>query len=96
MRPAFSNGTEFMFFEDYNCSKCVKASRYNEKKDTYTKFRCKAQEEIIKAAISDGMVSDRVAKVTYDFTMHGTRCPYLKTKRKRYERKVNNQMDLEL
>lgn len=94
MRPAFSNGTEFMQFEDHNCSQCVKASRYNEKKDTYTQFRCKVQEEIIKAAVSDGMVSDRVADITHDFTMHGTRCPYLKTERKKYVKHDKNQLEL--
>ena len=94
IRPAFSNGTEFIFFEDYNCSKCVKASRYNENKDEYTKFRCKVQEEIIKAAISDGMVSNRVADITHDFTLHGRNCKYLKTERKKYVKQNKNQLEL--
>ena len=94
MMQAFSNGTEFMIFEDHNCSRCVKASKYNEKKDEYTKFRCKVQEEIIKAAISDGMVSDRVADITHDFTLHGRKCKYLKTERKKYVKQNKNQLEL--
>jgi hypothetical protein len=34
--------------------------------------------------------------VCYDFVMHGKLCPYMKTERKRYQKKDKNQTTLEL
>ena len=96
MRTAFSNGTEFMQFDDCNCSRCVKAAKYNPSVGKWTVSRCKAEEEIALAAVTDGMVSDRVAGLTNNFTIHGIICPHLKTKRKRYAKKIDNQTELEL
>lgn len=47
--PVYSNGTEFDMWVSRNCDRCVKASRYNENTDTYTKFRCAVNREIIMA-----------------------------------------------
>lgn len=80
--PIFSNGTEFEMWEHYNCDKCVKASRYNPKKDEYTKFRCKVQEEIIMAYLDDGRASQR----TYDICQNSV-CKYLQAERKKYSKK---------
>lgn len=65
--PVFSNGTEFELWMADNCDRCVKASRYNEKTDTYTKFRCVVQREIIAAYLDDGRASQR----TYDICQNG-------------------------
>lgn len=95
MKPAFANGTEFMQFDDHNCSRCIKAAKYHPSVGKWTLSRCKAEEEIARAAVTDGMVSDRVASITNNFTIRGITCPYLKTKHKRYDRKINNQTELE-
>ena len=82
-RPAFSNGTEFMLFNEHNCDRCTKASHYNEKTDSYTKYRCAIQRELDTAYVSDGLASQRTASVTDNFTLHNIACPFLKTSRPR-------------
>ena len=44
--PPFANGTEYMIWEEHNCDRCIKSSRYNEKKQDYTKIRCAIQRDI--------------------------------------------------
>lgn len=77
--PVFSSGTEFECWVERNCDRCLKASRYNEKTDTYTKFRCAVQREIIAAFFDDGRASQR----TYDICQNAD-CPNIQTERKRY------------
>ena len=77
--PLFSNGTEFTLWLANNCDLCVKASRYNEKTDTYTKYRCAIQRDIDLAYINDGMGSKR----THDAIRLNPRCPYFKDKQDR-------------
>jgi hypothetical protein len=72
----FSNGTEFMVWQTRNCERCVKAVWYNEKKGMQPKYRCKIQNEIELAAVTDGTGSKRAANAT-----HKAVCPYLKTQR---------------
>jgi hypothetical protein len=45
-KPLFSNGTEFTLWQYRNCDNCVKQSRYNEKNDTYSQFRCTIDRDI--------------------------------------------------
>lgn len=89
--PVFSNGTEFECWMDRNCDRCVKASRYNEKTDTYTKFRCAVNREIIMAYMDDGRASQR----TYDICQNAD-CPNIQTERKVYAKrpKFDNQPKL--
>lgn len=96
MKPAFNNGIEFMQFDDHNCSLCIKAAKYHPSVGKWTLSRCKAEEEIARAAVTDGMVSDRVASITNNFTDRGILCPYIKTKYKKYAKKIDNQTELEL
>ena len=56
----------------------MKASRYNEKTDTYTKYRCAIQRDIDIAYINDGMGSERVHDA-----VRLARCPYFKGKQDR-------------
>lgn len=77
--PAFSNGTEFMWWQGNNCDRCIKASRYNVKTDEYTKYRCQVQCDIEMASVQDGLVTKRV----YDIVSQPI-CKYLQTERKRY------------
>lgn len=78
----FSNGTEFDIWQSRNCEQCVKGVFYNEKKDTYPKYRCAVQKHIEEAFIGDG----RGDKRTYD-ACRSSECPYKKTERKVYPRK---------
>lgn len=83
---AFSNGSEFMDWMALNCDNCVKASRYNEKTDTYTKFRCKINEEIIAQCCNSGPISQR----TYDTCQKWDGCPYKQTKWKSYKKRTTD------
>lgn len=78
----FSNGTDHALWEDHNCENCIKGSHYNEKTDTYTKYRCAIQKEIHEAFWGDGMGSKRA----YDCT-HKWDCSLKKTERKQYPKK---------
>lgn len=82
---AFSNGSEFMDWMALNCDNCVKASRYNEKTDTYTKFRCKINEEIIAQYCNSGPISQR----TYDTCQEWDGCPYKQTKWKKEKKTID-------
>jgi len=79
--PLFSNGTEFIMWQSRNCEKCVKAVFYNEKTDTYPKYRCAIQKHIEEACVGDGMGSKRV----YD-SCRSSVCPYRKSERKKAKR----------
>lgn len=80
--PVFSNGTEFELWMADNCDRCVKASRYNEKADTYTKFRCAVNREIIMAYMDD----DRASQRSYDICQNAV-CPNIQTERKVYAKR---------
>lgn len=89
--PVFSNGTEFDCWMARNCDRCVKATRYNKNTDTYTKFRCAVNREIIMAYLDDGRTSQR----TYDICQNAD-CPNIQTERKVYAKrpKTDNQPKL--
>lgn len=70
----FSNGTEFELWTEHNCDKCVKASHYNEKTDTYPKYRCAIQKHIDMAFIGDGKGSKRDYEACRSYD-----CPYKRT-----------------
>lgn len=95
-RMAFSNGTEYMWFEDMNCNKCVKSSRYNEDKESFTNYRCAIQRDIQMQYVLDCEISERTYNICLKFIIEGVKCPYIKTKRKKYnKRKVEpNQLRL--
>lgn len=73
-KPCFSNGSECSGWMDRNCDNCVKGSRYNAKKDTYTKIRCTIQEDIFTQYLGYG--SDAIRQKSYDATLH-VDCPYI-------------------
>lgn len=89
--PVFSNGTEFELWMADNCDRCVKASRYKEKTDAYTKFRCAVNREIIAAYLDDERASER----TYNICQNAD-CPNRQEKWKKYARrpKTDNQPKL--
>lgn len=73
--PCFSNGTEFIVWQDENCCQCKKAVWYNEKLDRYPQYRCAVQKQIEGQAVGIDEISQR----TYDAT-HQRRCPFFKSK----------------
>lgn len=73
--PCFSNGTEFMVWQDENCLQCKKAVWYNEKLDRYPQYRCAVQKQIEGQAVGIDEISQR----TYE-AAHQRRCPFFKSK----------------
>ena len=89
--PPFSNGTDFELWMARNCDRCIKASRYNEKTDTYTKFRCAVNREIIYAYLDDGRTSKRAFDICQQID-----CPNKRTEYPSYAKrpKLDNQPKL--
>lgn len=69
----FSNGTEFMMWQEQNCNRCAKAVYYNDKKNYQPKYRCAVQKHIEDALITDGCGNKRDYNAT-----HLDICPYFK------------------
>ena len=91
--PLFSNGTEMMWFQDRNCSRCVKASVYNPKTDEYTAFKCTIDRDIQMQAAGLYEVNQQ----SYDIC-HAGICPKIQTEYKKVfkKREIKNQLELEL
>jgi len=90
-----------MRFEDLCCNKCVKHSHMKKEGDTmyedeYTKIVCSIERDIITRMMSNESINQRTVDVCYDFVMHGKLCPYMKTERKKYQKKNKQQTELEL
>ena len=100
----FSNGTEYMMFEDLCCSKCIKSSKPKISEDDallyYTNQRedgmpkCSIERDIVLRMGGDEPIKQKTIDICYDFIMHGKLCPYMKTKRKKYPKKDRNQTEL--
>ena len=73
--PCFSNGTEFMVWQDENCLQCKKAVWYNEKLDRYPQYRCAVQKQIEGQAVGIDEISQRAYEAA-----HQRRCPFFKSK----------------
>ena len=71
-----------MDWYEHNCTQCVKAVFYNEKKQTQPKYKCAIQKHIDEACIGDGKGDKR----TYD-TCRSFDCPYKQTERKKYTKR---------
>ena len=74
----FSNGSEHMSWVSRNCENCWKMSRYNEKKDTYSQFRCTIDRDI--QAQAAGIVEE-VSIKSYETTLL-LDCPYKEERQK--------------
>lgn len=105
-KDPFSNGTEFMVWEEHNCDKCIKSSQARERKEDGSIFytncdehgmpKCAIQRDIIIRMGSDDPINEQTVTICNDFIMHGKLCPYMKTERKKYPKKIKNQTELEL
>lgn len=81
-KPCFSNGTEFMNWQDRNCNKCVKAVHYNERSNTHPRYKCQVQAQIEGQAAGLAEITPRAYVATQQ-----AECPHKQTKRKQYPRK---------
>lgn len=105
-KDPFSNGTDFMIWEEHNCNKCIKSSepRISEEDGLtyYTNKRedglpkCSIQRNIVTRMFNNEPINERTVTICNDFVMHGKLCPYMKTERKKYQKKIKNQTTLEL
>lgn len=101
----FSNGSDHRAFEFYCCDKCVKSSEPRDGGDGLVKYtneredgmpKCSIQRDIVLRMLCDEPINQRTIDICRDFVLHGTLCPYMKTERKKYAKKVKNQTTLEL
>jgi hypothetical protein len=91
-KSLFSNGTEFTSWTFRNCDNCVKQSHYNEKKDTYSAFKCSIDRDISMQQIFD----DPVNLKSWETTQLRD-CPYIQTERKVSKKRIiKNQFSLDL
>lgn len=74
----FSNGTEFMIWQERNCCRCTKSVWYNEKKGTYPKYKCAVQRDIELQACGMLEINER----SYN-AAKCAKCPYRLTERER-------------
>lgn len=104
-KDPFSNGSDHRAFEFYCCDKCVKSSEPRDGGDGLVKYtneredgmpKCSIQRDIVTRMCCDAPINQRTIDICRDFILHGTLCPYMTTKRKKYTKKVKNQTALEL
>lgn len=99
-KDPFSNGSEHMMFEERCCNKCIKASQprqdgsfTNSDKDNMPN-RCAIQRDIVTRMYCNEAINERTVQICHDFVMKGELCPYMKTERKKYTKKIKNQLEL--
>lgn len=88
-KDPFSNGTEYMLFEERCCNKCLKHSKYNEKTDEYTQIKCSIERDILERMYNNEPINQRTIDICNDFILHGKLCPYMKTERKKVDKTKN-------
>ena len=93
-KDPFSNGTEYMLFEEHCCNKCIKHSHLKRDGDTewedeYTKIVCSIERDILERMCSNEPINQRTIDVCNDFILHGKLCPYMKTERKKVDKTKN-------
>ena len=98
----FSNGSELGWFECQCCCRCVKYSYWNETLDRFVNAddknqpKCAIQRDIVTRMSCNEPINQKTIDICQDFILHGTLCPYMKTERKKYTKKVKNQTALQL
>jgi len=87
-KDPFYSGTEHVFFDTYNCDKCVKDSVYDEKTGKYTNAdkdnmpnRCSVLRDIMTRMVSSIPIKEETVRICRDFIERGVPCPYLQTER---------------
>lgn len=101
----FSNGSDLRAFEVYCCDKCIKSSEPREDRYgniRYTNVRknnmpkCSIQRDIVTRMFCNDPIKQETIDICRDFVLYGELCPYMKTERKKYQKKVENQTTLKL
>ena len=101
-KDPFSNGMEHIAFEAYCCDKCIKSSEPREDGAHYTNAtednmpKCSIQRDIVTRMFCNDAIKQETVDICRDFILHGVPCPYMKTERKKYPKKVENQTTLQL
>ena len=101
-RDPFSNGSEHLMFECKCCDNCIKYSWWDEKHNKYVNAdeknqpKCSIQRDIVMRAVCNEPIKQETIDICREFVLHGVLCPYMKTKRKKYAKKVKNQTTLNL
>ena len=84
-KDPFSNGNEYMIFEEYNCDICIKSSKPIDEGLRYTNAdennmpKCSIQRDIMLRMIGDTPIKEETVKICDNFIVHGVLCPYIKT-----------------
>ena len=98
-RDPFSNGTELMRFETYNCDKCfksIKSSKPIKNRLSFTNCnkdglpKCSIQRDIVTRMFCNEPIKEATVKICNEFSLHGVLCPYMKTE---YPKKKSNKID---
>lgn len=104
-KDPFSNGTQYMIFETYNCGKCIKSSEPRDGGMRYTNAdknnmpRCSIQRDIVTRMFNNDPIKEETVRICTEFSRYGVLCPYMKTerrKRKNYTKIDKQQTALEL
>lgn len=100
-KDPFSNGSEHRAFEAYCCDKCIKSSEPRDdfqytNADKNMMPKCSIQRDIVTRMFCNDPIKKETIDICRDFILHGVLCPYMKTERKKYTKKVTNQTELAL
>lgn len=97
----FSNGTEHLAFETYNCDKCIKSSVLKKDQISYTNAdennmpKCSIQRDIVTRMFNNEPIKEETIKICEEFTLYGVLCPYMKTEyQKKKAKQDKNQTEL--
>ena len=99
-KDPFSNGTEHWQWEQYNCDRCIKSSEPRNGGTHYTNAdennmpKCSIQRDIVMRMFSNEPINQKTIDICLEFTLHGTLCPGLKTRRAKREKKDKNQKEM--
>lgn len=101
-KDPFSNGSEHRAFEAYCCDKCIKSSEPRDGGTRYTNAtednmpKCSIQRDIVTRMFCNDPIKQETVDICREFILHGVLCPYMKTERKKYAKKVENQTTLNI
>ena len=101
-KDPFSNGEEHRIWEHYNCDRCIKSSQPVDGGMRYTNAdennmpKCSIQRDIVTRMFCYEPIKQETIDICNNYILHGTLCPYMKTERKKYEKKAKNQTTLQL
>ena len=102
-KDPFSNGSEHWLWEQYNCDRCIKSSEPRDTGDGLIKYineredgmpKCSIQRDIVMRMFTNEPIKQKTIDICREFTLKGTLCPGLKTRRAKRERKIKNQKEM--